>query len=91
MKKCFYALSTLLVYAIVIAICTYEEPVTDPTVMANIEALTDNEGSHAGGTANKNCPIWNVTYTTGGLGFPIISCSTGGSYKCEAGTCPHGS
>lgn len=44
------------------------------------------------GMANKRCPIWNVSYTLNGSLRPSVSvtCTTGGKYRCEEGTCPHG-
>lgn len=60
--------------------------------MANVEALANEENSSdcsGGGVANVHCPIWNIKYSTDFTG-PTIECSTGGSYKCEDGTCPHG-
>ena len=54
--------------------------------LANVEALANGEG---GGMANKCCPIWNVTIEVGGTIWPKITCSTGGSYKCEDCTCPN--
>lgn len=44
------------------------------------------------GMANKRCPIWNVSYTINGSLIPStsVTCTTGGKYKCEEGTCPHG-
>ena len=60
--------------------------------LANIEALANGESSNncsGGGVANVHCPIWNIKYSVDFTG-PNIECSTGGSYKCEDGTCPHG-
>ena len=54
--------------------------------LANVEALAQDEG---GGMANKCCPIWNVTIEIGGTIWPKVTCSTGGSYKCEDCTCPN--
>lgn len=58
--------------------------------LTNAEALANPEGVHgAGGMANTKCPIWNIKYSESWSG-PTIDCSTGGSYKCAEGTCPHG-
>lgn len=58
-------------------------------LLQNIEALA--QINHEGGLANKRCPIWNVSYTvkTGVLPSTEVTCTTGGSWKCEAGKCPH--
>jgi len=50
--------------------------------LSNVEALASGEG----GMANVCCPIWNVTVEIGGTLWPKVTCSTGGSYKCE--DCP---
>lgn len=55
-------------------------------VLANIEALAETE--HGGGTADKHCPIWEISYTTSFTGVSV-TCTTGGDFRCEAGQCPH--
>ena len=57
----------------------------DLLLAENVLALSDCTG----GMANKYCPIWNVTVEYG-WGGPTVTCSTGGSWKCESGKCPHG-
>lgn len=58
--------------------------------LANVEALANPEGVHGGGgVANTKCPIWNIKYSESWSGT-TVDCSTGGSYKCATGTCPHG-
>ena len=61
--------------------------------LANVEALAAGESSNGkcptGGMANNVCPIWHVSYTTSSDGVSV-TCSTGGSYKCIDGVCPHG-
>ena len=57
--------------------------------MANVEALADRENGGGNGMANTCCPIWNVTVEVGGIiGFPKITCETGGTYKCIDCDCP---
>ncbi len=41
-----------------------------------------------GGMANSKCAIWNVEYSVQFTG-PIVTCNTGGLYKCTEGKCPH--
>lgn len=67
-----------------------ERGLTD-VALANVEALAQSgeSSSCTGGTANKHCPIWNIKTTTSWKG-PTVECSTGGQWKCEGGTCPHG-
>ena len=55
--------------------------------LANLEALADGESG--GGMANACCPIWNVTIETGGTLWPKVTCSTGGTYKCNDCPCPN--
>ena len=73
---------------------------------ANIEALANDPnnpmnpvddpeggggGCPSGGMANKKCNYWNVTYISTLIPPSItVSCTTGGSWKCESGACPHG-
>ncbi|MBQ8603146.1 MAG: hypothetical protein IJ413_11525 [Bacteroides sp.] len=58
--------------------------------LANVEALADGENdSCKGGVANVRCPIWDIRYSASWNG-PSVDCYTGGDWKCEAGTCPHG-
>lgn len=69
--------------------------VLSDVVMANVEALAENETSKGecpkeGGMANKYCEIWNVSYTTSMPAGVSVTCSTGGGFKCEDGVCPHG-
>jgi len=69
--------------------------VLSDVVMANVEALAENETSKGecpkeGGMANKYCEIWNVSYTTSMPAGVSVTCSTGGGFKCEEGVCPHG-
>lgn len=58
----------------------------------NLEALTEGDNIHAGGTADKKYPIWVVTYETAVSVPPAITngCYTGGEYKCKDGKYPHG-
>jgi hypothetical protein len=61
-------------------------------VNTNVLALADPESGstcQGGGLANTKCPIWHITYSSSFSG-PDITCDTGGTYKCHAGTCPHG-
>lgn len=86
MKKSFGALGVLFVTAIAIAICTYEEPITDPTVMANIEALSDPEtstGWRCVGTQRNNC---SASCGLCGTRIPASGKSDGqltGSHSCS--------
>lgn len=59
--------------------------------LANVEALAEGieKNTCTGGVANVRCPIWDITYSATWTG-PEITCITGGSWKCEEGTCPHG-
>ena len=69
---------------------TKEQTMSD-IMLENVEALAqdENSGCYGGGTADSRCPIWNIEYVMSGTGT-IMGCSTGGSYKCNSGTCPHG-
>lgn len=61
-------------------------------VNTNVLALADPESGstcQGGGLANTKCPIWHITYSSS-FSRPDITCDTGGTYKCHAGTCPHG-
>ena len=65
----------------------------DLLIYENVEALSSDGDCPTGGMANSRCPIWNVsTTTTGSLTGPqtSVTCTTGGSWKCVAGKCPHG-
>ena len=77
-----------------LAYSTYQDYATakeseNDLLLANIEALAQS-GEHSGGTANAYCPIWEVKLEIGGLlEFPKVTCTTGGSYKCQEGKYPH--
>ena len=60
-------------------------------MLENVEALARDEssGCSGGGVANVHCPIWHIKYSASFTG-PNIECTTGGPYKCQEGTCPHG-
>ena len=61
-------------------------------LLLNVVVLAVDSGELPGDgkMAHMGCPIWNVTYEIGGggIGFPKVICSTGGSYKCQNMPCP---
>lgn len=42
-----------------------------------------------GNVADKRCPIWDVQVVFA-YGKWAQACTSGGGYKCDPGTCPHG-
>lgn len=95
MKKNFLKYGFAVAFALVAGYGIYasqQEVETSDLAMANVEALANEESSSScsgGGVANVHCPVWNIKYSVDFTG-PNIECSTGGTYKCEKGTCPHG-
>lgn len=88
--------AVFVVALVLVAIYNYrlneQEHLFSELALENIEALASNENSSScsgGGVANVRCPIWQIKYSVGFTG-PNIECMTGGTYKCEKGTCPHG-
>lgn len=46
------------------------------------KAFAEGTECETGGLANKCCPYWNVTITYEWSG-PVVSCTTGGEFKCD--------
>lgn len=96
MKKISIGLLMVFIAAVVgvsIYLSTPKETTKMPDIMlANIEALAQGEGSSSCGSdgiAYTTCPIWNIRISFAWNTFGS-ECITGGSYKCNEGTCPHG-
>ena len=75
------------------SLASSDESSSDETSSTSTTSTSSSvDHTQGSGLANKYCPIWNVSYTINGSLTPStsVTCSTGGKYKCEAGTCPHG-